>query len=295
MTKRFTRLDMAVLLFAAAAAAFIIYRLFFALEYNWNWSVIPAYMFRFDQETGSWQMNMLMQGLMTTIKLSIWGTLFAAVFGMWMGLMRTSPRLFNRLVGTSYVEIIRNLPPLVLVFIFYFFVSDQLMPLLGVEDFFRSLPPDRQRYISLLLTDSRQITPFLSGVITIGLFQGAYITEIVRGGIQSIPSGQWEASAASGLGRWQQMRLVILPQAARIMLPPLANEFINTIKYSSIVSIISIQELTFQGSQVMASTQVTLEIWITITLIYLVLCFSLSLLVGWLERKTASGGKAAAC
>jgi polar amino acid transport system permease protein len=79
--------------------------------------------------------------------------------------------------------------------------------------------------------------------------------------------------------------LIILPQALRIMLPPLANEFINTIKYSSIVSIISIQELTFQGMQVMSSTQVTIEVWLTITCMYLVLCLSLSLWVQWLENR----------
>lgn len=127
-------------------------------------------------------------------------------------------------------------------------------------------------------------------MITLGLFQGAYIAEIVRAGIQSIDDGQWEASRAIGLNRWQQMRCVILPQAIRKMLPPLANEFINTIKYSSIVSVISIQELTFQGMQVMASTQVTIEVWIIITIMYLLLCFSLSLGVSVLEHKLANNG-----
>jgi polar amino acid transport system permease protein len=128
---------------------------------------------------------------------------------------------------------------------------------------------------------------FLSGVLTLGLFQGAYIAEIVRAGIQSIDKGQWEASAALGLPWMQQMRHVILPQAVRNVLPPLANEFINTIKYSSIVSVISIQELTFQGMQVMASTQVTIEVWLTITAMYFVLCFALSSALGGLERKMA--------
>jgi polar amino acid transport system permease protein len=122
-------------------------------------------------------------------------------------------------------------------------------------------------------------------VITIGIFQGAYITEIVRAGIEAIDEGQWDASKALGLNYVQQLRLIILPQALRIMLPPLANEFINTIKYSSIVSIISIQELTFQGLQVMSSTQVTIEVWLTITAMYLVICLSLSLLVNRLEHR----------
>lgn len=275
-----------MLLTVLAGIAYIVYRLTYSLEYKWNWSIIPTYLFRYDLESGQWQMNMLMQGLMTTIKLSIWGTLLAAVIGVWMGFMRTSTRLFNRLVGTTYVEIIRNMPPLVLVFIFYFFISDQIMPFIGVEDFFRTQPEDKQRFLVQFFTEPNLINAFLTGVITIGIFQGAYITEIVRGGIESIGTGQWEASSALGLTRWQQMRLVILPQAFRIMLPPLANEFINTIKYSAIVSVISIQELTFQGLQVMASTQVTFEIWITITVMYLILCLILSMAVGWLEKKT---------
>ena len=127
------------------------------------------------------------------------------------------------------------------------------------------------------------ITPFLSGVLTLALFQGAYIAEIVRAGIQAIDTGQWEAGKALGLTRWKMMRLIVLPQAIQIMLPPLANEFINTIKWSSIVSIISIQELTFQGLQVMASTQATIEVWLTISLMYLTLCLTLSLLVRRIE------------
>jgi polar amino acid transport system permease protein len=120
-------------------------------------------------------------------------------------------------------------------------------------------------------------------VITLALFQGAYIAEIVRAGIQAIDTGQWEAGKALGLTRWKMMRLVVLPQAIRIMLPPLANEFINTIKWSSIVSIISIQELTFQGLQVMASTQATIEVWLTISLMYLAPCLALSLVVRRIE------------
>lgn len=232
-------------------------------------------------------MNVLLEGLMTTIKLSIWAMILAAIIGVWMGFMRVSPRLFNRLVGSSYVELIRNLPPLVLVFIFYFFVSDQIMPLLGIDNLAMHSSEKVQSMVRFLFSEPELLTQFLSGVFTIALFQGAYITEIVRGGIQSIDSGQWEASRSLGLTRWKQIRLVILPQAIRIMLPPLANEFINTIKYSSIVSVISIQELTFQGFQVMATTQVTIEVWLTITAMYLFLCLFLSILVSLLEKRLA--------
>ena len=102
------------------------------------------------------------------------------------------------------------------------------------------------------------------------LYEGAYITEIVRAGIQSVERGQWEASYALGLSWWQQMRYVILPQAIQRIIPPLAGQFISTIKDSAIVSVISIQELTYQGMQLMAATYLTFEVWTTVALMYLV-------------------------
>lgn len=265
--------------------SFIAYRLIFALNYNWNWSVIWTYLVRFDEQSGRWLPNVLLQGLFTTIKLSIWGMLVAGLLGLIIGVIRTSKRLFFRLCSRTYVELIRNTPPLVLVFLFYFFVSDQILPAIGAETFVRSLSPEWTSRLAFFAAPPELFIAFLSGVLTIGLFQSAYITEIVRAGIEAIDDGQWDASRALGFTHFQQLRLVILPQALRLMMPPLANEFINTIKYSSIVSIISIQELTFQGLQVMSSTQVTIEVWITITLMYLVICFSLSMLVHYLENR----------
>ena len=264
---------------------FILYRLFFSLNYNWNWSVIPTYLVRYDEQSGRWLPNILLQGLFTTIKLSIWGMLLAGLLGLVIGILRTSNRLFFKLCARTYVELIRNTPPLVLVFIFYFFVSDQLLPAIGADAFVRGLSDQWTERLAYIATTPDLFIPFLSGVITIGLFQSAYITEIVRAGIEAIDEGQWDASKALGLGYFQQLRLIILPQALRIMLPPLANEFINTIKYSSIVSIISIQELTFQGLQVMSSTQVTIEVWLTITAMYLIICLNLSVLVNHLEQR----------
>ena len=287
--RRLTTLDLLILTGLSGLAAFIIYRLFFSLNYKWNWSIIPTYMVRFDQDSQSWVANALLEGFLITIKLSVWGTLLAFMLGLGMGVLRTTRRLFFRLIGLSYVELIRNTPPLVLIFLFYFFVSDQVLPYLGIEEFYRGCNESAQRFLAFFTARPELISPFLSGVFTLGLFQGAYITEIVRAGIQSIDPGQWEASASQGLSRWQQMRHIIMPQAIRIMLPPLANEFINTIKYSSIVSVISIQELTFQGMQVMASTQATIEIWLTITAMYLAICLTLSLLVGRLEKRLAAG------
>ncbi len=278
-----TLLDGVILLAIIGFFAYIWYRLFFSLNYKWNWEIIPTYLVRFDAEKQRWTANILLEGFLTTIKISIWATLLAALLGFTIGLMRVSPRLFFRLIGRTYIEAIRNTPPLVLVFIFYYFVSDQLLTFLGIEDMFRASPDGVRQFLAFVLAEPGLITPFLSGVLTLALFQGAYIAEIVRAGIQAIDTGQWEAGMALGLTRWKMMRLVVLPQAIRIMLPPLANEFINTIKWSSIVSIISIQELTFQGLQVMASTQATIEVWLTISFMYLLLCLTLSLVVRRIE------------
>lgn len=285
MKKVFSPLDIVISIVALSLIGYVIYRLTYSLNYKWNWGIIPSYLLHYNETEQSWKSGVLLQGFFTTIKLSIWGTVLAAIVGTFMGLMSISRRLFFRLNARTYVELVRNIPALVLVFIFYFFVSDQIMPLLHVDELSRSLTGSSLWLFSLIFSRPEMITQFLSGVITLGLFQGAYISEIVRGGIQAIDRGQWEASASIGLSRWKQMRHVILPQAIRNMLPPLANEFINTIKYSAIVSVISIQELTFQGMQVMASTQVTIEVWLTITAMYLFLCLCLSLFVGRLEVK----------
>jgi polar amino acid transport system permease protein len=285
--RKISLLDVVVSLLLLGLVGYVVYRLTTQLNYKWNWGILPQYFFYFDEDAGRWVANILVEGLATTIRLSVWATLLAVVFGAVTGLMRVSARLFWRLIGGSYVELIRNMPPLVLVFIFYFFVSDQIMPLLGVEDFVRSRPDGVQDVLALLFASPQRFTAFVSGVITVAIFQGAYITEIVRAGIQSIERGQWEASYALGLSWGQQMRWVILPQALKRVLPPLTNEFINTIKYSAIVSVISIQELTFQGMQIMASTYVTIEVWMTITAIYLIICFSLSMGVRRLEAYLA--------
>jgi polar amino acid transport system permease protein len=283
-------LDLIVLAALLLMAGFIAYRLGSSFNYRWNWSVIGNYLLFFDGVSGKWKCGILLQGLFITIKLSIWGLMVAALLGLVIGIFSISRKLFFRLCARTYVELIRNIPALVLVFIFYFFVSDQIIPLFHIDSLGNTLSPAANQVFALLFSDPKMFNQFLSGVITLGLFQGAYIAEIVRAGIQSIDKGQWEASAALGLPWLQQMRHVILPQAVRNMLPPLANEFINTIKYSSIVSVISIQELTFQGMQVMASTQVTIEVWLTITAMYLVLCFVLSSALSGLERKMARSG-----
>ena len=286
--KRVTALDAVFLLLIIIAAVYLYFRIKSGLEYNWNWSVIPQYLFRYDAEKGRWVANVLIQGLLTTIRLSIWSTLLAMLLGLLMGLFRTSSGLLSRLLGGTYVFLTRNLPPLVLVFICYFFFSEQLMPILGLEEFIRSLSPQGQEVFAWFFTTPSRASSFVSAVLTLSLYEGAYIAEIVRGGIQSIDKGQWEASHALGLSRWSQMRFIILPQAIKRMIPPLAGQFISTIKDSAIVSVISVQELTFQGMELMSATYRTFEIWIVVTGLYLLLTLSLAFAARCLENKFKS-------
>ncbi len=281
---KITKIDIALGGLIVAACLFIAYKVAVGLSYEWNWGAVPQYFFRFDPDARHWVPNILMEGFLTTIRLSIWATFLATLIGIVMGMFRVSRSLFKRLVGGTYVELTRNLPPLVLIFIFYFFVSDQIMPVLGVEEFIRTRDENTRALMAFLFARPPLFSAFISALITLSIFEGAYMTEIVRAGIQSIEKGQWEAADALGLSRWQRMRLIILPQAIQRILPPLAGQFISTIKDSAIVSVISIQELTFQGMELMATTYFTFEIWITITGMYLILTLSCSLGVAKLEN-----------
>jgi polar amino acid transport system permease protein len=168
---------------------------------------------------------------------------------------------------------------LVWIFIFYYFIGDRLLPALGISRITLMDGGPLSGILSLLMAEPSRMPIFISGAVALAVYEGAYITEIIRAGIQSIDNGQWEASSALGFTRAQQLRYIIFPQALRRIMPPLAGQFISTIKDSAIVSVISIQELTFQGMELMAATFLTFEIWITILAIYFVLCLICSLLV----------------
>ena len=282
---RFRPIDAVIIVLVLALGVYVYWRIAYGLEYKGDWSVIPRFLVRRDAETGRPVANFLLIGLITTLKLSIWAALLATIAGFVMGLFRTSKNLFLQLVGRTYVELIRNLPPLVLIYIFYFFVVDQIMPLLGVEAFIRSRPENVKAILAILFAQESLFVQFISGVFTIAFFEGAYITEIVRSGIESIERGQSEAAYSLGLSWFDKMRFIIMPQAIRRVLPPLANEFINTIKYSSLASVVSIQELTYMGKQVQVATRYIFEPWITVAVMYLILTLSLSLGVSRIEKR----------
>ena len=280
-------IDYAIFAVLIAAIAYVYYRVDTVLEYRWEWSIIPNYLYRWDEEQQQWVPNLLMQGLYTTIRLALWGIVLAAIIGVVFGVMRTTRRLFPRMLSRVYVELIRNIPPLVFIFIFYFFISSQIMPLLGIEEFVRHAPPETLAWMEVLFGPPPLISNVISGIICLAMFEGAYVTEIVRAGIQSIPKTQTEAGLSIGLSRLQLMRYVILPQAVQRVVPPLAGQFITLVKDSSIVSLISIQELTFLAVETAVSTTRMFEVWITVAGLYFCVCYFCALLFDWLERHMA--------
>ena len=286
-TPRLGWMDYVVFAILIAAVAYVWYRVDSVLEYRWDWAVIPHYLYRWDEEQQRWVANLLMQGLYTTIRLALWSIVLAALIGVVFGIMRTSRRLFPRLLSRVYVELIRNVPPLVFIFIFYFFISSQIMPLLGIEELVRSASPETLTWLEFLFGPPKLISNVISGVICLAMFEGAYVTEIVRAGIQSIPKTQTEAGLSIGLSRLKLMRYVILPQAVQRVVPPLAGQFITLVKDSSIVSLISIQELTFLAIETAVSTTRVFEVWITVAGLYFCVCYFCALLFDWMERRMA--------
>lgn len=267
----------------------IYYRVEIGLNYTWNWEKIPQFLFRFDEESGKWVSNVLMWGLYNTIRLSIFGTILAILLGTIMGICRSSNVVFLRLVSGTYVETMRNLPPLVIIFIVYFFIGNHLLPYSGIGEALEGRDNFLVSLITFCFAPPQQLTTFLSALFTLAIFEGAYITEIVRAGIQSIRKGQWEAAHSLGMTRYQQMRHIILPQAFQRILPPLAGQFISLIKDSAVVSVISIPELAFRANELMTGTLLTMEIWITVTVMYLLLTLPCSLAIQKLEKYVAQG------
>jgi polar amino acid transport system permease protein len=134
----------------------------------------------------------------------------------------------------------------------------------------------------------RRFSQLVSGVIVLALFESAFVGEIIRAGIQSINKGQHEAAQSIGMGKIDQMRFIVLPQALKKVVPPLANQFISLIKDSSIISLISVQELTFKTVELVASTRAIFEAWITTALFYFIICFTLSMLFRKLENNNVA-------
>jgi polar amino acid transport system permease protein len=216
--------------------------------------------------TEQWRVGLLLQGLWLTIKVSIIATLCGVAIGLFAGIARVSANPFFRWSAVTYVEIIRGSPLLVQIFIWYFVLGTLVNSILA-------------RY------GIDQVPPLWYGVTAMATFAGAYVAEIVRAGIQSIHRGQNEAARSLGMTYPQAMLHVILPQAIRRILPPLAGEFISLIKDSSLLGIIAIRELTKATREVVTVSLQAFELWFVCALLYLILTFTLSMCVKYLERR----------
>lgn len=207
----------------------------------------------------SYKRGPLLSGLLVTLVISLYSIIFAIIIGIFTGLARISKNPFLRKLAIFYIELIRGTPLLVQIFIFYFFIGTVF-----------------------------NLDRMTAGVAALSVFTGAYIAEIVRAGIQSVHKGQMEAARSLGMSYPLAMILVILPQAFKRTLPPMAGQFISLIKDSSLVSVISITDLTKAGREVVASTFSPFEVWFTVAALYLVLTSALSYCVQLLEKKMSA-------
>ena len=283
--RRLTTVDYICFGLVGVVIAYAVYRVSDVLVYNWNWSRVFNFVIYYDEETARYVPNLLLEGIATTLRLAFWATIVAATIGLVMGYMRTSKNLAMRMISRCYVELVRNIPPVVFIFIFYFFLSGQLMPLIGIDYIDKNGAFVSSSLFYVMFGDPRLFSNFVAGALCLALFEGAYITEIVRAGIQSITKGQWEAARAVGLSTLNVLRDIVFPQAIRKILPPLAGQFITLIKDSAIVSLISIQELTFLATEVASTTTKVFETWIIVGAMYFVLCYSFATLFGHLEKR----------
>lgn len=200
--------------------------------------------------------NVLLDGLIVTLQISACALLVSIPIGIILGLCRISRNRIVSFIAVCYVEFVRGVPLLVLLFWIYFVLGKFL-----------------------------KMGPFLSGVVGLGLFSAAFIAEIVRAGIQAVPRGQMEAARSSGMSYFQAMRFIILPQAFRKVVPPMASQFITLIKDSSLVSVISVVDLTLIAKNVVATSFRALEVWTFVAIMYFVVTFFLSQLINLIERR----------
>ncbi len=203
----------------------------------------------------------LIQTVHWTILISVLAYILALILGLTFGVARLSPNRAIRMLAGAYVNVLRGVPLLVLIFFFYFGLG-------------KIVNLDR----------------FVAGVLAVGVCYGAYLAEIFRSGIQAIDYGQHEAAMSLGMTRWQTLRHIILPQSVRIVVPPAANEFIACLKDSSLVSIIGLRELTRAGREYSSQYFLDFHTWLVVGIIYLIMTLSLTRVVKLLERKVAVRG-----
>jgi len=231
------------------------------MSYKFDWTVL------WSGQSGGW----LLDGLSTTVEISFLAWWLAVLLGIGAGALRTAPVAPLRWAATFYVEFFRNVPLLVWMFFWYFAAP----PLL----------PDGMR--EWLFDHGAE---FWAGLCALGVYHGARFSEVMRAGIQAIPKTQFEAALSTGLTVTQTYRLVILPIALRLIIPPATNESLNLLKNSSVALTIGVAELTFQTRQIETYTAKAFEALAAGTVIYLLLCLTIAALMARVERRCAIPG-----
>ncbi|EGR2185226.1 amino acid ABC transporter permease [Vibrio parahaemolyticus] len=224
-------------------------------DYQWGWYVLDP-----STQQGQTNIKFLVAGFADTISVSLLSMLFAMTIGLLVALPALSRSKLLIALNRIYVEVIRSIPVLVLLLWVYY----GMPTLLDVS-----------------------LNHFWAGVIALTIAESAFMAEVFRGGIQAIARGQHEAAESIGLNYWQKMRLVILPQAFRHILPPLGNQFVYILKMSSLVSVIGLSDLTRRANELVVNEYLPLEIYTFLVLEYLVLILCVSQAVRWLERRVA--------
>ena len=212
--------------------------------------------YRMDWSVVPQSMGILWEGVILTLRISAISLAFSIVIGVMVGLLRVSKSRPLSFLATCYVEFVRGVPLLVLLIWIYF----------GLGRFFR-------------------LGAYWAAIAGLAIFSGAFVAEVVRAGIQAVPKGQMEAARSSGMTYFQAMKLIILPQAFRKVLPPMASQFIILIKDSSLVSTISAADLTLNAKNIVAYNFRSFEIWTAVAFLYFAMTFTLSQIIRYFERK----------
>jgi polar amino acid transport system permease protein len=211
-------------------------------------------------------------GIGVTILITVVSFVLMLFVGMLGGLGRISTNKVIQFITTLYVEIVRGIPLLVQL-IWWYFAFPVIIKQVGVS-------------LHIGFMANYQANAIVLAIFGFVFCYGAYMSEIFRAGIQSIPKGQMEAARSLGLSYFQAMRHVVLPQAFRVILPPVGNEFISMLKDSSLVSAVALADLTRRGREFMAANFDPLEVWTMIALVYLVMTLFSARIVNYIERRT---------
>ncbi len=242
------------------------------MSYQWNWGILLSAVSTGEPTT---YLGWFIDGLKVTVTLSLAAWIIALIAGSLFGILRTLPNKWLASIGAIYVAVFRNIPLIVQFFIWYFVLPELVSPSLGT--WFKGLPPSIQF--------------FSSAVICLGLFTGARICEQVRTGINALPPGQKNAALALGFTLPKTYRYVLVPNAYRIIVPPLTSEFLNIFKNSAVASTIGLLELSAQARQLSDYTAHTYESFIVVTASYALINATVMLFMRWVERTSRLPGQ----